>query len=231
MPIHLLIPKLSLAAAALGLLAAGPVLADAALPDGLYAQISTPRGVITCELEYARTPLTVVNFVGLAEGTLGPAPRRPFFDGLKFHRVVPHFVIQGGDPLNTGEGGPGYAFADEFSPGLSNDVVGALSMANEGPDTNGSQFFLTLEPVGRLDYLHTVFGRTVGGAEVLRQVAAGDPMTAAELAEKWHDCLRRAAPGLAPAESEALLARADCLGAAPPIAPWLRSIVGAIVAS
>jgi cyclophilin family peptidyl-prolyl cis-trans isomerase len=150
--------------------------AGAVLPDGLYAEIVTPRGTITCQLEYARTPLTVTSFVGLAEGTLGPAPRKPFFDGLKFHRVVPGFVIQGGDPLGTGEGGPGYTFPDEFVPGLSNDAVGMLSMANDGPDTNGSQFFITLAPVGRLNYLHTVFGRTVGGCDVLPKVAQGDVM-------------------------------------------------------
>jgi cyclophilin family peptidyl-prolyl cis-trans isomerase len=146
------------------------------LPDGLYAEITTPRGVIICELEYARVPLTVANFVGLAEGTLGPAPRKPFFDGLKFHRVVPGFVIQGGDPLGTGEGGPGYEFPDEFSPGLGHDAAGVLSMANDGPDTNGSQFFITLAPVERLDYLHAVFGRTVRGLDVLARVAQGDAM-------------------------------------------------------
>jgi cyclophilin family peptidyl-prolyl cis-trans isomerase len=87
-----------------------------ALPDGLYAEFTTPRGVITAELYYQRTPLTVASFTGLAEGTLGPAPRKPFFNGLTFHRVVPDFVVQGGDPLGTGEGGPGYAFPDEFAP-------------------------------------------------------------------------------------------------------------------
>lgn len=103
--------------AALGLFAA--LLARAAppaLPDGLYAAFTVPEGRIVCQLDYQRAPLTCVNFVGLAEGTLGPAPKKPFFDGLKFHRVVPDFVIQGGDPLNTGEGGPGYMFPDEFSP-------------------------------------------------------------------------------------------------------------------
>jgi cyclophilin family peptidyl-prolyl cis-trans isomerase len=119
----------------------------------------------------------VANFVGLAEGRLGPAPRKPFFDGLKFHRVVPHFVIQGGDPLGTGEGGPGYSFPDEFVPGLSHDSAGVLSMANDGPDTNGSQFFITLAAVDRLDYLHSVFGRTVRGLDVLPRVVAGDAMT------------------------------------------------------
>jgi len=142
----------------------------------MYAEISTPRGVITCELEAVKAPLTVTSFVGLAEGTLGPAPRKPFFDGLKFHRVVPRFVIQGGDPLGSGEGGPGYSFPDEFGPGLSHDSVGVLSMANDGPDTNGSQFFITLVPAGRLDYLYSVFGRTVRGLDVLPKVVQGDAM-------------------------------------------------------
>ena len=146
------------------------------LPDGIYAEISTPRGTITCQLEFTRAPLTVASFVGLAEGTLGPAPRKRFFDGLKFHRVVPNFVIQGGDPLGTGEGGPGYAFPDEFGPGLSHESVGIMSMANDGPDTNGSQFFITLAPAGRLDYLYSVFGRTVRGLEVLPKIVQGDAM-------------------------------------------------------
>ena len=175
MPLHLLIPDLR-RLAALSLLPLGAFAQDAALPKGLYAEITTPRGVITCELEYVRAPLTVANFVGLAEGTLGPEPRKPFFNGLKFHRVVPGFVIQGGDPLGTGEGGPGYEFPDEFSPGLGNSSAGVLSMANDGPDTNGSQFFITLAPVERLNFLHSVFGRTVRGADVPAKVVQDDVM-------------------------------------------------------
>lgn len=149
----------------------------AALPDGIYAEFTTPRGVITCELLFEKAPLTVANFVGLAEGKLGPKPGTPYFDGLKFHRVVPGFVVQGGDPLGTGEGGPGYEFADELVPGLRHDDVGILSMANAGPDTNGSQFFLTLAPVNRLNYLHSVFGRTVRGREILPLIQQDDVMT------------------------------------------------------
>lgn len=163
-------------AALLLLLPAATLAGGISLPDGLYAEISTPRGVITCRLEFTRAPLTVASFVGLAEGTLGPAPRKPFFDGLKFHRVVPRFVIQGGDPLGTGEGGPGYAFPDEFGQGLSLDSVGVLSMANDGPDTNGSQFFITLAPAGRLDYLYSVFGHTVLGSDTLPRIVQGDAM-------------------------------------------------------
>jgi cyclophilin family peptidyl-prolyl cis-trans isomerase len=159
-----------------GLLACGRA-EDFPLPGGLYAEIATPRGVVTCELYFQNAPLTVANFVGLAEGTLGPEPRKPFFAGLKFHRVVPGFVVQGGDPLGTGEGGPGYAFPDEFAPGLRHDGPGVLSMANDGPDTNGSQFFLTLRETNRLNYLHSVFGRAVRGRDVLPRIQLGDAMT------------------------------------------------------
>jgi cyclophilin family peptidyl-prolyl cis-trans isomerase len=117
-----------------------------------------------------------MSFVGLAEGRLGPTRGKPFFDGLIFHRVVPGFVAQGGDPQGKGEGGPGYTFPDEFVPGLGHDSAGALSMANTGPDANGSQFFLTLAAAQRLDYLHTVFGRVVRGIEVLPQIQVGDSM-------------------------------------------------------
>jgi cyclophilin family peptidyl-prolyl cis-trans isomerase len=150
---------------------------SSALSDGLYAEITTPHGAIVCELFYDKTPLTVASFVGLAEGTLGPAPRKPFFNGLTFHRVVPDFVVQGGDPLGTGEGGPGYTFPDEFVSGLRHDAAGMLSMANEGPDTNGSQFFITLRETNRLNYLHSVFGRVVRGLDVLPRIQQGDTMT------------------------------------------------------
>jgi cyclophilin family peptidyl-prolyl cis-trans isomerase len=177
LPIYLFIPGLRRIAWVLLALAPTAALALDGLSDGLYAEITTTRGVITCQLDFARAPLTVTNFVGLAEGTLGPAPRRPFFDGLSFHRVVPGFVIQGGDPLGTGEGGPGYSFPDEFSPGLRHNSAGILSMANDGPDTNGSQFFITLAAVDRLDFLHSVFGRTVRGSDLLPKIVQGDKMT------------------------------------------------------
>ena len=146
------------------------------LPPGLYAEFTTPRGVIVATLYFQQTPLTVANFTGLAEGTLGPAPRRPFFNGLTFHRVVPYFVVQGGDPTGTGEGGPGYTFPDEFVPGLRHDGAGVLAMANDGPDTNGSQFFFTLREVNRLNYLHSVFGRVVRGLDALPRIRRGDAM-------------------------------------------------------
>jgi cyclophilin family peptidyl-prolyl cis-trans isomerase len=159
-----------------------PVLAPRPpLADGLYAEFVTPQGNFTCELFFQKTPLTVTSFVGLAEGTLGPKPGTPYFNGLKFHRVVPDFVVQGGDPLGTGEGGPGYQFADEFVPGLRHDDMGILSMANAGPDTNGSQFFLTLKPVNRLNYLHSVFGRTIHGRELLPLIQKDDAITAVNI--------------------------------------------------
>ena len=166
------------------LLTAGRVIAaspapsesPASLPDGLYAKITTPGGIIVARLFDQDAPLTVTNFVGLAEGTLGPNRGKPFYDGLTFHRVVPGFVIQGGDPLGTGDGDPGYEFPDEFSPKLRHDSIGVLSMANSGPDTNGCQFFITLDAENQLNYLHSVFGKVVSGLEVLPQVKQGDKM-------------------------------------------------------
>src|SRR5260370_26569156 len=102
--------------------------------------------------------LIVTNFVVVGKVRPGRSPCKPFYNGLTFHRVVPGFVIQGGDPCGNGEGGPGYEFADEFVPGLRHDAAGILSMANSGPDTNGSQFFITLNEENRLNYLHSVFG-------------------------------------------------------------------------
>lgn len=147
------------------------------LPDGLYAEIETPHGTLTARLFYQEAPLTVTSFVGLAEGTLGPEPGKPFFDGLTFHRVIPGFVAQGGDPRGDGEGGPGYTFPDEFSPALRHDRIGILSMANDGPDTNGSQFFITLNPQNRLNYLHPVFGAVIDGLDHLVAIEQGDAMT------------------------------------------------------
>ena len=112
---------------------APPGTPESTLPDGRYAKITTPRGIIIARLFEREAPLTVTNFVGLAEGGLGPRPGKPFYDGLTFHRVVPGFVIQGGDPLGTGDGDPGYEFPDEFSSGLRHDSIGVLSMANSSP--------------------------------------------------------------------------------------------------
>ena len=133
------------------------------------ARIRTEKGEIVVELYAADAPLTVENFVNLA--------RSGFYDGTTFHRVIPGFMAQGGDPTGTGRGGPGYQFADEISS-RRHDSAGVLSMANAGPNTNGSQFFITLAPTRHLDGRHTVFGRVTSGMDVLRRISERDPQTA-----------------------------------------------------
>jgi peptidyl-prolyl cis-trans isomerase B (cyclophilin B) len=131
------------------------------------ARITTERGDIVVELYADRAPLTVENFVNLA--------RSGFYDGTTFHRVIPGFMAQGGDPTGTGSGGPGYQFGDEFHPTLRHSGPGILSMANAGPGTNGSQFFITFGPTPHLDDRHTVFGRVIEGMEVVRSIRERDP--------------------------------------------------------
>ena len=158
------------------------------LPNGLYAEFTTPHGVFTAQLFYDQAPMTSASFVGLAEGTLAAKDGKPFFTGLRWYRVVPDFVIQSGDPTNPGGGiqdrpkqtpeddaaGHPYNFPDEIVPGLHHEAAGVLSMANGGPDTNSSEFFVTLRETNRLNYLHSVFGRVIRGLDVLPQVKQDD---------------------------------------------------------
>lgn len=165
------------------------------MENGIYAKFNTPKGAILVKLTHDKTPGTVGNFVALAEGNLENKAKpqgQPFFNGLKFHRVIPDFMIQGGDPQGTGTGGPGYKFEDEFHPDLNHDTPGVLSMANSGPGSNGSQFFITHIATPWLDQKHTVFGNVVEGQDVVDAIAQGDTMDTVEIirvgeeAEKWN---------------------------------------------
>lgn len=165
------------------------------MENGVYAKFNTAKGSILVKLTHDLTPGTVGNFVALAEGNLENKVKpqgTKYYDGLKFHRVIPDFMIQGGCPLGTGTGDAGYKFDDEFHPSLKHDRPGVLSMANAGPGTNGSQFFITHVPTSWLDGKHTVFGHVVEGQEVVDAVAGNDILETLEIlrvgeeAEKWN---------------------------------------------
>jgi peptidyl-prolyl cis-trans isomerase A (cyclophilin A) len=162
---------------ALAVVMAGTTRMEAKLPPGTYAHFTTSLGNFTIKLFEQEVPKTVGNFVGLADGTKewtdpksGQKVKKPYYEGLIFHRVIDGFMIQGGDPLGVGTGGPGYKFEDEFSPKLRHSKEGILSMANAGPNTNGGQFFITLGPTPHLDNKHSVFGEVVEGMDVVRKI-------------------------------------------------------------
>ncbi len=160
------------------------------LADGLYAQMTTNKGTILLQLNFKETPLTICNFVGLAEGTISNTAKpagTPYYDGLKFHRVIANFMIQGGDPQGNGSGGPGYQFADEFVKSLRHSGPGILSMANAGPGTNGSQFFITHTATAWLDDKHTVFGHVVSGMDVVNSITQDDKIEKLTIIRKGKD--------------------------------------------
>ncbi len=154
------------------------------MENGIYAKITTDKGDILVNLEYKLTPITVSNFIGLSLGTLSNYSNRKnarFYDNLSFHRVIPDFMIQGGCPNGNGMGGPGYNFKDEFHPNLKHDKPGVLSMANAGPNTNGSQFFITHLPTPWLDGKHSVFGNVIEGQSIVDSISNGDKIQKVEI--------------------------------------------------
>ncbi|MBZ9651064.1 peptidylprolyl isomerase [Psychroflexus montanilacus] len=154
------------------------------MDNGLYAHFNTAKGKITVKLTHDKTPGTVGNFVGLAEGKIENSAKdlgKPYYDGLVFHRVIDNFMVQGGDPKGNGTGGPGYQFEDEIHPDLKHNRSGVLSMANAGPGTNGSQFFITHEPTPWLDGKHTVFGYVVEGQDVVDSIEMKDSLDSVEI--------------------------------------------------
>ncbi len=172
---------LSCMVSALGIMGA----TDAVAASSMVAHIDTSKGKIELELYPSQTPITVANFVNLSQ--------RGFYNGIKFHRVIPDFMVQGGDPSGDGTGGPGYTFKDEFVSTLKHDSPGILSMANRGPKTNGSQFFITHVPTPWLDGKHTVFGKVTKGMEVVNSIVQGDTINKIEITGDTSGVLESAA--------------------------------------
>lgn len=168
-------------------------------PDGLYAIIETNKGDIVTKLEHEKAPLSVASFIGLSEGTIENTVTKKgtgFYDGLTFHRVEPNFVIQGGDPQANGMGGPGYKFRQEINPDLKHNVAGTLAMANAGPDTNGSQFYITLAPTPFLDGGYNVFGYVIDGLSIATQITVGDTINHIEIIRKGSSAKKFDAPSV-----------------------------------
>lgn len=183
--------------------------------EGVFALIYTKAGTVALELFYKEAPLTVVNFVGLAEGTADAAHGKPFYDGLKFHRVISRangdeqdFMIQGGDPKGNGTGGPGYSFPDEITGGLTFDRAGLLAMANAGPNTNGSQFFITIVPTPWLNGKHTIFGRVISGQDAVNKIRQNELIQKIEIVRQGNDAEKFSATQK---DFDALLAEANVI--------------------
>ena len=169
-----------------------PAIANAS--DGIFAEITTNKGLIIAKLEYLKVPITVANFIALSEGTNTAVAEKykgkKFYDGLKFHRVIKDFMIQGGDPDGNGSGGPGYAFKDEFNPTLVHDKGGILSMANSGVSTNGSQFFITHKETPWLNNKHTIFGSVSTGMDVVNNIEQNDVILKIIIKRRGQDALK-----------------------------------------